>query len=71
MNEVKIGKNLFPYIQKTLSYKYATYPAYSLGSDIQDACLKQPCFGEIRYGEKGQKHFLLVFKINPIFSEKM
>ena len=43
--------------RNTLSYNYAKIQANPLTFDTQNSCL-----GEIRYGEKDQKHFVLVRK---------
>ena len=55
----KIEKNEYHLLQNTISFKYATFLANPLP---QNAYLKRPCFGEIRYGEKRPTHFLSVCK---------
>ena len=35
---------------------------------IQTACMNRPCFGDIQYGEKGQKHVLNVCKLMAAFA---
>ena len=55
----KLEKTNTIFFQNTISFKYR-YATFLVNPLTQNAYLKRPCFGEIRYGEKRPTHFLSV-----------